>query len=224
MKKYLFAVTALIILTVIYIFPTSPAPKDPISNDHAETRLEDIIAKSWANTRFDIVTVEVDNGFLDIALEDTSICATMDAVFRIERHINLHDFQTVKRRGVGAVDLDSVRFMPRNDGQSLAAIQVPILLTRDADARTSITAQRKEQIIAAARKELGWGPAAGSRAYEIFTETTPDLQNLSFSTRVSCDGGVGIDLVKSRFTLHIAQEDAEEYITVIDHVITELKQ
>lgn len=183
----------------------------PLSDDDLESRLESIVADSFLDTRFDFVSVDIGNGVLVIKLEDTEICSNTDGITRITKNINLRDFNAVRRSGFGAVDII--------DELSQVPIFVRVLMELDARNRISIISARKDQILSAARTELGRGQEASNRTYELFTQSTPNLETLSYEVRENCTGGIGLNLVQTSFALKIKSVNAEEYIRLLNQVI-----
>jgi len=217
-KKILVGIAAFstLLLSLTY-FATTLGKTENTKNDVAE--LESLIASSFEGFRFDQVSVDIENGILNITQEDTTICSRTDAVFKIIKHINLNDFDPVSFNGYGAVRLNDVREFPLVNGGVVNMVQIPILLNGDTRKELEDVSKRKADIIAAARESLGWGEAAGNQAFEIFTQSTPNLESLSYEFRERCSGGRGITLVKYRFSQIVPSNDAENYIALMNNIL-----
>lgn len=214
-KKTLAGITAFSTLLLLHIYFATPVDEAK-NTENGSVEVEIRIANSLARFRFDQVSVDIENGILNITQEDTTVCSRTDAVFRISKHINLNDFEPVKLSGRGAVRLNDVREFPLANGNFINIVLVPSLLNRDARQKLEDVVKRKAEIIAAACESLGWGEAAGHQAFDIFTQPTPNLEYLSYEIIEKCSGGRGITLVMDRFSLIIPNEDAENYIVLIN--------
>ena len=225
-KRVVFLVIAPLLLFSYFLLIS---PQNAFNENDVEARFEQMVATSFADTRFDMVDVDIEDGILNIVLEDTAICSESNATFRITRHINLRDFDTVSRRIFNAAiqaayyaaentNSDDLRAASFEDRRA-AFFMVSVDTNQATRARLAVVSERKDQIYNAAKEELGMGREAGNRTYELFTQSTPELQTMSYVIREKCVDGIGLDLVRWGFSLPIRHENSVEYIKTINYLI-----